>query len=1056
MALISPVYGDVRIRTGVTAVQVGNADYLGSNHLTLPSGEAPWNIVPYVDLYGNAIPKSGTIAAGACQTTADPIAGTVKLATARMVTDGQLHNANTYFAPTNYPMSVRVTYRPGTMTRVIHYISNYNGTNYRQCPLLGDGDPVDVIPPPSGASGVLTVSVGNSSSNIVWADPEADAGSADGSEEHPYPTIQGALDAALAVSATGIIRCKKGTYKPGANNEGVSSFSWNGTSGYTMLKLPASKTYRFIAEEGPEKTFIMGKADPATGTYGANAVNLTAGFGLGFIQGFTITGCYSSTDGNGGFWTTGRGIYYTYGTDFEIHDCIVSNNTGSCYIMSVGRCYRCKVLNNTAVSGVFGQGNIVASCVVAGNTVSSGVVFDGEAKVYGCSVDGLGVGTAFANNPNAVIVNTAVDNGGSTVFTNGGHYGCVYNGFTNWGKSNYLKADPCFADVTQGDLRMAWVSEGVAAAVSPGDVNASRWWLYAMTDIDGNPMQFDSAGRPLPGAYASGVDGVVVAAEQGSIAVADGKVGFNVLGPSDALTVSAGTGTRPVAGLVVNGVTNLFEGLADHALTWSGADGNALIKALYLNTWYCATNGDDNVSGFYPSVAKTLQGALTNANLISGDTVLAMPGTYDSGAMLSGVELNARAVVPAGVTLASAEGRDVTFIKGKAADIEDEESPEGRGLGVGAIRCVHLNTGSKLRGFTVFDGHTRYIVGTTGTDLHSGPETTGGGVGAYFASRNASWIEDCVISNCAAYRGGGAMAVKAKNCVFANNYGHYLGGGASDSTLYGCLSHDNACRASSGVVNRGFGYTYSAEQCSIFDGMTFANNKSSILRNCLINGYAELLALTATNLSRCAINTHYVTGVTNEWLATTDGCIAGSNDDFAYDVGTYRPAIGANLAIDAANPAVNTVALGDTDALGGQRVYNGALDIGAVEADWRMVYTTDIGSARYVAVDFADSQVVESSSKNVRLPPGSSLLVTLSPSGRKGSYIVSVSVTGSGTLTILVNGEMLDTQVGAGAKEIRFSNALDVNQLSFEYAGDDGYAEILTVRSGNVSLLSIK
>jgi len=107
-------------------------------------------------------------------------------------------------------------------------------------------------------------------------------------------------------------------------------------------------------------------------------------------------------------------------------------------------------------------------------------------------------------------------------------------------------------------------------------------------------------------------------------------------------------------------------------------------------------------------------------------------------------------------------------------------------------------------------------------------------------------------------------------------------------------------------------------------------------------------------------------------------------------------------------------------------------------------------------VDFAAPQVVESSSKNVRLPPGSSLLVTLSPSGRKGSYIVSVSVTGSGTLTILVNGEMLDTQVGAGAKEIRFSNALDVNQLSFEYAGDDGYAEILTVRSGNVSLLSIK
>jgi len=894
--------------------------------------------------------------------------------------------------------------------------------------------------------------VGTSSSNIVWADPEADAATADGSEENPYPTIQGALDAAMAVSATGIIRCKKGTYKPGADNEGVSSFSWNSTSGYTMLNLPASKTYRFIAEEGPEKTFIMGKADPSTGTYGTNAVNLAAGFGLGFVQGFTITGCYSSTDGNGGFWSTGRGIYYTYGNDFEVHDCVISNNTGSCYIMSVGRCYRCKILNNTAVSGVIGQGNIVASCVIAGNTVSSGVVFDGAANVYGCSVDGAGVGAAFANNASAVIVNTVVDHGGSAVYANGGHYGCVYNGFTSWAGSNYLKADPYFADVTKGDLRMAWSSEGVAAAVGPGDVNANGWRFYAMTDVEGNPAQFDSAGRPLPGAYTRAADGVVVAAGQGGIAVTNGKIGLNALDTEDSITISAATGTRPVAGLVVNGVTNLFENLPAHALAWSGADGNAAIEALYLNRWYAATNGNDGASGFYPSVAKTLQGALSNANLASGDTVVAMPGTYDSGTMLQagGVEIYSRAVVNAGVTLESDGGRDVTFIKGKAADSEEPDSPSGKGLGQSAIRCVTLMSNAKLKGFTLIDGHTRYSVGATGTDRHSGSETTGGGVGSYLLNRSTSWVEDCVISNCAAYRGGGAMAVKAKNCVFANNYAYYIGGGTSDSKVFGCVSRDNTVTAQ-GAQSKGFAYSTQVENSTVSDGLGFAN-ASGICRNNLVPGAYTAGTPSAENVANCYFNKALLSAYTDDWLAAATACVVTNLGALATDA-DGRPVIGSNLAVDAADETIMTESLGDADALGGQRIYNAALDVGALEADWRPVYARDIAKRR-LTVFSASEEVVDDGSGTVKLKGESSVVAEwANPSGNTLEYVVTMRVTGNGTLTVKLNGERIKEITAATVDPtVTFKNAFASNGLVIDYTpgeNDTGFAEILSAKANN-------
>ncbi|MDD4026179.1 MAG: hypothetical protein PHN85_09690 [Kiritimatiellae bacterium] len=52
-------------------------------------------------------------------------------------------------------------------------------------------------------------------------------------------------------------------------------------------------------------------------------------------------------------------------------------------------------------------------------------------------------------------------------------------------------------------------------------------------------------------------------------------------------------------------------------------------------------------------------------------------------------------------------------------------------------------------------------------------------------------------------------------------------------------------------------------------------------------------------------------------------------------------------------------------------------------------------------------------------------------------------------------GETLDNQAGAGTKEFVFANGLAANALTFSYAGEDGYAEILNANclGGFVMLL---
>ena len=152
--------------------------------------------------------------------------------------------------------------------------------------------------------------------------------------------------------------------------------------------------------------------------------------------------------------------------------------------------------------------------------------------------------------------------------------------------------------------------------------------------------------------------------------------------------------------------------------------------------------------------------------------------------------------------------------------------------------------------------------------------------------------------------------------------------------------------------------------------------------------------------------------------------------------------LAGSVAIDAGDMSQTPASLGDTDLAGGQRVYNGAMDIGCYEHDWRPKFAADLGKGLTVAS--ASPEVYEGAGGVVTLPGGSLEAGWSNATGRNRGYVGNVQVTGNGTLEIMRNGEAFKTVTSAdGAQTFRLYSSLALEQLTFSYApgeNDDGAA----------------
>ena len=449
------------------------------------------------------------------------------------------------------------------------------------------------------------------------------------------------------------------------------------------------------------------------------------------------------------------------------------------------------------------------------------------------------------------------------------------------------------------------------------------------------------------------------------------------------------------------------------------------------NIYVDAAGGDDAAGdGTTEGTAyKTLAAALATAQ--PGDTVVALPGVYASGSAVPTATqagsgntvptIAARAVVPARVTLESRDGPETTVIEGAAATTDVGSD----GCGTDAVRCVFLCAGATVRGFTLYNGHTDSIEHGENDSVNN----HGGGVLAanatsYDAGLNAL-AENCVFTNCCAVRGGGAFCGKYRKCRFYKNTASKPGGGVYYGQLQGCLLDNNGTHSAV--------YKSKLYNCTVLHTsgsgapLTGVNNESS--NHTAVN---TILGLAANKIP-CLTNCAYSATARNSYTDFVD--VNPAVGDLL--IGSDGVPMEGSVAIDAGDVSYLPETLGDTDLAGGQRVYNGRLDIGCFEFDWRPKYAADLGKG--VTVATASPEVFEGEGGVVTLPGGSLEMGWSNVAGKNRAYSGTMRVTGNGTLTVTRGGETFDTVTAAdGERMFQFFSAAALEQLAFAYTPGEG------------------
>ena len=242
---------------------------------------------------------------------------------------------------------------------------------------------------------------------------------------------------------------------------------------------------------------------------------------------------------------------------------------------------------------------------------------------------------------------------------------------------------------------------------------------------------------------------------------------------------------------------------------------------------------------------------------------------------------------------------------------------------------------------------------------------------------------------------------------------------------------------------------YDAVNCTCFDSLSQAASSGTFIgvTNSVSVGSFNGNNMDPAKVSHCIFNKDRLTSASAEFFAATDNSFATNTTVLAFE--NYRPTIGQNLCVDAATEDV-LASLTDCDALGGQRIYNGRLDIGATEADWRGRFGHDISSkATILAVA---PSVSEQSEGTVRVPDGASLEGCLrNTSGRTKSMTLRFRVANSSTARLTIDG--VERTLEAGEHDIRV--ILNAGDHPFALTAVSGTVDVFHAQS-NVFALSFR
>ena len=490
----APLYDDFRVLKGSDAETAGDASLIASASVSVPTG-----VNLYFDLHGNAIPASGSIAAGCIQTVVEPQGGAILFDSAQTVlTRGKAPYGKYMYAfaetwPTQFTAQAVNKGNPAIFCFVV------NG-NY-VFPTMDDT--IHIVPP--AVAGVVYTNSVEAARATYYVDPEngSDSTSNGANAGTPYQSLQAAVTA-CGSSFGRVVRAAAGDYKTGGEEQGgLNNRVWFRGNGIRVIGA------------GADKSTIWGAPDPSTGGMGVGGTRCVYSVATrACIQGFTLRDGYAngSSSGDNGH-QRGGGVYNTasaFSTTLHVTDCVITN----CWAYRGGAGYsgayeRCHIVDCYGNAGVMRYGTLV-SCVVD-NIAASELSSSGNNNQFGLAYNTTFIGR---NTDEYVVCRNA-----GTTFTNCIVMttkelltGTVAAGSLAWNvptftvSSGITLTDPKLVDVASGDyLPLNIISRRhlpPTVTVSPA-LGAGVWFDlpgFNVTDFNGAPLNLIN-GHPAAGAY---------------------------------------------------------------------------------------------------------------------------------------------------------------------------------------------------------------------------------------------------------------------------------------------------------------------------------------------------------------------------------------------------------------------------------------------------------------------------------------------------------------------------------------------------------------------------
>jgi len=320
----------------------------------------------------------------------------------------------------------------------------------------------------------------------------------------------------------------------------------------------------------------------------------------------------------------------------------------------------------------------------------------------------------------------------------------------------------------------------------------------------------------------------------------------------------------------------------------AGAAALALCSAaLQAATIYvdASLGSDTSGNGSSANPYKTIQKGVNMAS--TGDTVLVRPGLYNTG-YTELADCRSRVFITKDITVRSEQGAAVTVIEG-------QKNSTTLPYGSASVRCVYMTAGT-LDGFTL---RTGYANASAPLPLDKDTQRINGG-GVYIPKNNrTAKVNNCIITGCGAYRGGGAYWGALVNCTVVSN--------ASNS------------------ANAGSG-----------GGVWGSSVRNSIVRNNTPDNYGSLAASEDPSFFDYSCTDPLpAAGNWTDHRGPDGGNIA---DDPQFVSGTLRPANGSPCVNSGNNAYVDPASV--RDAAGNARIISGTVDMGAYENTYALYALT--------------------------------------------------------------------------------------------------------------------